>query len=148
VVDWFDAGEIIRRSEIDKENLRGINKFYAGTAGFVHRRHHAAGDALPMILRECRDRLQTAGVPKSDWPDLSDPKQLPVLSLPAWQVVMQMDLNSPTLPEKIHVHVDSSQIPQFQIESPPAGAIPTVPPGRRMSTTDAKLVDVVRSKNA
>jgi hypothetical protein len=55
--------------------------------------------------------------------------QLPILSLPAWRVVMQMDQNSPTLPEKFHIHLDSNPTPQLQIELPKADAIATVPAG-------------------
>ncbi len=84
---------------------------------------------VEMILRECRDRLQAADMPKSQWPDLSNPKQLPILSLPAWRVVMQMDQNSTPLPAKFHMHLDQSQSPLLQIDLPNADAIPTTPAG-------------------
>ncbi len=84
---------------------------------------------IAMIQRECRDRLQVAEVPKSDWPDLSDPKQLPTLSLDAWRAVMQVDLNTTTLPEKFHMRLDQNQKVQLQIDMPTADAILTTPAG-------------------
>lgn len=82
-----------------------------------------------MIQRECRDRLQVAEVPKSDWPDLSDPKQLPILSLDAWRAVMQVDLNTTTLPAKLHMQLEQSDNPRLQIDLPTADAIPITPKG-------------------
>ena len=83
---------------------------------------------IEMILRECRDRLQVAEVPKNQWPDLSDPKQLPILSLPAWQVVMQMDAHSTPLPANFRMHLDKDEN-QLQIDLPNASAIPATPAG-------------------
>jgi hypothetical protein len=81
-----------------------------------------------MIQRECRDRLQVADVPKSEWPDLSDPKRLPILSLPAWRAVMQMDQNSTPLPDKLRMHLDRDEN-LLQIDMPSADAIPTTTAG-------------------
>ena len=81
-----------------------------------------------MILRECRDRLQAADLPANQRPDLSDTNRLPILSLPAWRVVMQMDRNSTALPAQFHMHLDPSQN-LVQIELPSPDAIPATPAG-------------------
>jgi hypothetical protein len=81
-----------------------------------------------MIQRECRDRLQAADMPKTQWPDLSDPKRLPTLSLPAWQIVMQIDKSSTPLPANIRMHLDEGKN-QLQIDLPSASAIPIAPAG-------------------
>ena len=83
---------------------------------------------IGMIQRECRDRLQAAEMPKSQWPDLSDSKQMPILSLPAWQAVMQMDQHSTPLPANFRMHF-APQENQLQIDLPSASAIPNAPPG-------------------
>jgi hypothetical protein len=80
------------------------------------------------ILKSCREQLQAAHVPQNEYPDLSDPKRLPTLSLPAWRVVMQMDQNSTTLPANLHIHFDQDQN-RLQFDLPSADAIPAVPPG-------------------
>jgi len=82
-----------------------------------------------MIRRECRDRLQAAEVPKDQCPDLSDTNCLPVLSLPAWRAVMQMDQNSTPLPDKFQMHLDQGASPTLEINLPTADAIPVVPAG-------------------
>ena len=83
---------------------------------------------IEMILRTCRDELQAAEVPENERPDLSDPKRLPVLSVPAWRAVMKMDEHSTSLPAKFHMHLDERQN-LLQIDLPTADAIPTVPAG-------------------
>jgi hypothetical protein len=83
---------------------------------------------VEMILRECRDRLEAAEMPKNERPDLSDPKRLPILSLPAWRAVMQADLNSTTLPEKLRMHLDQSEN-RLEVDLPTADSIPKTPPG-------------------
>jgi parallel beta-helix repeat protein len=83
---------------------------------------------LEMIRRECRDRLRAADMPTNQWPVLSDPKQFPILSLPAWQLVMQMDSNSTPLPEKLRIHLDQQQN-LLQLELPTPDAIPATPAG-------------------
>jgi len=107
---------------------------------------------MEMIFRECRDRLQTPGVPnvpENQRPDLSDTKKLPVLSLAAWRVVMQMDQNTTLLPEKFHMHLDPTQLaqnpPELQIDMPSIDAIPTVPPG---PSDDFDLLGQPIAKNA
>jgi hypothetical protein len=81
-----------------------------------------------MIQRECRDRPRAADVPESQWPGLSESKQLPILSLPTWQIVMQMDKRSTSLPANFRMHLDKEQ-KQLQIDLPSADAIPITPPG-------------------
>ena len=54
---------------------------------------------------------------------------MPVLSLPAWRVVMQMDQKSTPLPAKFHMHLDPSQNSLLEIELPTADAIPVVRAG-------------------
>ncbi len=81
------------------------------------------------IRKACREYLKAAQVPEDQCPDLSDPKRLPKLSLPAWRVVMQMDQNSTPLPAKFHMHLDQSKTPVLQIDLPTADAIPVVPAG-------------------
>ncbi|HVT30457.1 MAG TPA: right-handed parallel beta-helix repeat-containing protein [Lacipirellulaceae bacterium] len=82
----------------------------------------------PVILKSCREQLEAAHVPSDQRPDTLDPKRLPMLSLPAWRVVMQMDQNSTILPANLHIHFDKDQ-KQFQIDLPTSNAIPTVPAG-------------------
>jgi hypothetical protein len=82
-----------------------------------------------MIHRECRDRLQVAGLPRSDWPDLSDAKQFPILSLAAWQAVMQLDEHDTALPAKFQMHLEKGDNPQLQIDLPTADALSVVPAG-------------------
>jgi hypothetical protein len=65
---------------------------------------------------------------KSQRPDPSDPKRLPILSLPAWRAVMQMDQNSTALPASFRMHLDKDEN-QLQIDLPSANAIPTTPAG-------------------
>jgi hypothetical protein len=84
---------------------------------------------IAMIQRECRDRLQVGEVPKVDWPDLSDPKQLPVLSLDAWRAVMQVDMNTTALPAKFHMQLGQGDHLRLQIDLPTRDAIPATPPG-------------------
>ena len=81
-----------------------------------------------MIQRECRDRLQAADMAKDQWPDLSDPKCLPTLSLPAWQIVMQMDKSSTPLPADFRMQLEKEQY-QLQIDLPSANTIPPTPAG-------------------
>ena len=81
-----------------------------------------------MIQRECHDRLQAADMATSQWPDLSDPKRLPTLSLPAWQIVMQIDKSSIPLPANFRMHLDKEQN-QLQIDLPTIKAISTTPAG-------------------
>jgi hypothetical protein len=81
-----------------------------------------------MIQRECRDRLQVADIPKDQWPDLSNPKQLPILSLPAWQAVMQMDQKIALLPPKFQMHLDQKSN-VLTVDLPSNDAIPTTPAG-------------------
>jgi hypothetical protein len=83
---------------------------------------------VEMILRECRDRSQAADIPKDQRPDLSDPKRLPSLSLPAWQVVMQMDPNTKPLPDKFRMHL-VQQENVLEVDLPSADCIPTTPAG-------------------
>jgi len=84
---------------------------------------------IDTILKACRERLQSSGVPKNQRPDLSDPKRLPILSLPAWPVVTQMDQNSRPLPARFHMHLGQDQNPLLEIHLPTAGAIPVAPAG-------------------
>ena len=84
---------------------------------------------VKMILRECRDRLQAAEVAKDQCPDLSDTNCLPVLSLPAWRAVMQMDQNSTPPPDKFQMQLDQGPSPALEINLPAADAIPVVPAG-------------------
>ncbi len=81
------------------------------------------------ILKSCREQLQATHLPESPCPDLSATNRLPILSLPAWRVVMQMDQNSTPLPAKFHRHLDQSQNPLLEITLPTADAIPLVPAG-------------------
>jgi hypothetical protein len=83
---------------------------------------------VEMILRECRDRLHAADVPKNQRPDLSDPKRLPTLSLPAWQAVMQMDQNSKPLPDKLHMQLAQHEN-VLEVHLPSADCIPATPAG-------------------
>ncbi len=83
---------------------------------------------VAMIQRECRDRLQAADLPRSEWPDLSDPKRFPILSLPAWQLVMQMDQHCTSLPTNFAMHLEPREN-LLRIDSPSASAIPATPPG-------------------
>ena len=83
---------------------------------------------IETILKSCREQLQAAKLPENQQPDLSDPKRLPTLSLPAWRVVMQMDQNSTTLPAKLRMHVDKGEN-RLEIDLPTSDAIPTTPPG-------------------
>ncbi len=84
---------------------------------------------VEMILRTCRDELQAADVPENQRPDLSNPKHVPVLSLPAWQVVTKMDQNSTHLAAKFHIQLDQNKNTVLKVDMPTAGAIPTVPAG-------------------
>jgi hypothetical protein len=83
---------------------------------------------VEMILRTCRDELQAADISENQRPDLSDRKRLPILSLPAWRVVMKIDEHSTPLPAKFHMHLDQSQN-LLRIDLPAADTIPTVPAG-------------------
>jgi hypothetical protein len=83
---------------------------------------------IAMIQRECRDRLTAAALPKDQWPDLSDPKRLPILSFPAWQAVMQMDEHTTTLPAHFAMHLSKDKN-QIQIDLPSASALPVTPAG-------------------
>src|SRR5205823_3564325 len=83
---------------------------------------------IDAIQRSCREQLEAARVPENQRPDLSDPKRLPMLSLPAWRVVMQMDQNSNPLPAKLGMHLDKDEN-LLQIDLPSPDAIPTVPAG-------------------
>jgi hypothetical protein len=78
------------------------------------------------ILKSCREQLQAAHVPEADRPDLSDSKRLPILPLPAWRLVMQMDQNSTTLPANFHMHFDESKN-LLQMDLPTSSAIPVTP---------------------
>jgi parallel beta-helix repeat protein len=79
---------------------------------------------MEMIFRECRDRLQAAEVPTNQRPDVSDPKRSPTLSLPAWQVVMQMDQKSKPLPEQFRMQLDACE-EVLHIDLPSVDCIPT-----------------------
>ncbi|HWB54364.1 MAG TPA: right-handed parallel beta-helix repeat-containing protein, partial [Tepidisphaeraceae bacterium] len=79
------------------------------------------------IHQFCREALKAARVPEAKWPDLSDPKKLPTLSLPVWRLVMQMDQNSTVLPSKIQMQVNQSKNLQLLIDLPTANSIPVVP---------------------
>jgi hypothetical protein len=141
-----------RLAEASSETITG-NLFYGNGAGTIFlpllspRSHdnfsdHNAIDAgssfgindnsgripVEMILRECRDRLKAADIPTNQCPDLSDPKRLPTLSLPAWQAVMQMDQNSKPLSDKFKLHLDQHEN-VLQIDLPSADSIPTTPAG-------------------
>src|SRR5207248_8696451 len=83
---------------------------------------------VEMILRTCRDELQAADLPANQRPDMTDPKRLPVLTLPAWRVVMQMDQNSKPLPDKFGMHLDQHEN-LLQIDMPTPDTIPTTPAG-------------------
>ncbi len=80
------------------------------------------------IQKYCRDQLQAAHVPENEVPDLSDLKRLPVLSLSAWRVAMQMDQNTAALPANLYIHVDRGKN-RLQVDLPSADAVPTVPAG-------------------
>jgi parallel beta-helix repeat protein len=80
------------------------------------------------ILKTCRQQLSAAHVPEKDRPDLSDAKRLPILSLQAWRLVMQMDLKSTTLPAKLHMRFDQSKN-VLQVDLPGSDPIATVPAG-------------------
>ena len=80
------------------------------------------------ILKSCREQLQAAHVPENQCPKMSDPKTVPMLSLPAWRVVTQMDQNSATLPANLHIDFDEKQN-LLHVDLPTAGAIPTTTAG-------------------
>jgi hypothetical protein len=84
---------------------------------------------IPMeeILKSCREQLEAAHLPQDQRPDLSDPKRLPILSLPAWRVVMQMDQNSTPLPARFHMRLGQGQNPPVEIDLPTADALPVAP---------------------
>jgi parallel beta-helix repeat protein len=85
---------------------------------------------VDMILRESGERLQAAEVPQDQRPDMSDPKHPPLLSLSAWQVVMQMDQNSKPLPEKFRMHLEQPEnLLRIDVPSPDALPIATAGPG-------------------
>jgi hypothetical protein len=81
------------------------------------------------ILKSCRLQLEAAHLPTNQCPDLSETNRLPILSLEAWRVVMQMDQNSTPLPDKFQMHLDQSQNPLLEVALPTADAIPVVPAG-------------------
>jgi hypothetical protein len=141
-----------RLAEASNETITG-NLFYGNRAGAIFlpllspRSHNNVSDhnafdpgstfginnnsgriPVEMILKECRDRLQAAEIPTNQRPDLSDPKRLPILSLPAWQVVMQMDQNSKPLPDKFRMHLEQHET-VLEIDLPSADSIPTTPAG-------------------
>ncbi len=84
--------------------------------------------AMDEIFKSCRQQLRAAKVPEGQQPDLSDRKRGPVLLLPAWRVVMQMDQNSSPLPAQVRMHLDPREN-TLQIDSQSASAIPTTPAG-------------------
>jgi len=85
---------------------------------------------IPMdeILKSCREQLKAAHLPEDQQPAQSDPKRLPILSLPAWRVVMQMDHNSTPLPAGFHMQLDQTKF-MLQIDLPAIDAIPVAPAG-------------------
>lgn len=84
--------------------------------------------SIDEILKSCREQLQAAHVLEDHQADQSDPKRLPILSLPAWRVVMQMDENSTPLPATVHIRLDQAKY-MLQIDLPTADAIPLLASG-------------------
>ncbi|HTI99918.1 MAG TPA: right-handed parallel beta-helix repeat-containing protein [Dongiaceae bacterium] len=80
------------------------------------------------LRKSCREQLLAAHVPANQCPNLSDTNALPVLSLPAWQAVMQLDQNSSLLPAKFQMHLSQGENPQLEMTLS-AAAIPVVPKG-------------------
>jgi hypothetical protein len=78
------------------------------------------------ILKFCQQAFDAARVPDNERPDLKNNKDLPVLSLSAWRLVMQMDQNSKPLPDKFTMHLDREK-KVLQIDLPSENAIPTAP---------------------
>jgi parallel beta-helix repeat protein len=109
-----------------RDNQSDYNAFGPGENFIISGMHGRI--PVAMIVRTCRDELQAAEVPEKQRPDLSDPKRLPVLSLPAWRAVMKMDEHSTFLPDEFLMRLDRSK-KLLQMDVPTAGAIPTVPVG-------------------
>jgi hypothetical protein len=107
-----------------RENISDYNAVEPGEHFGIN--NNSGRIPVGMIQRECRDRLLAADLPKKEWPELADPKQLPILSLPTWQAVMQMDHNSKPLPENFRMHLDAHEI-VLHIDLASAGSIPTTP---------------------
>jgi parallel beta-helix repeat protein len=85
---------------------------------------------IPMneIFKSCQLQLKAAHVPQDQQPNLSDAKKLPILSLTAWRVVMQMDQNSKTSPANLGISLDQSEH-RLTINMPASDDISIVPAG-------------------
>lgn len=84
---------------------------------------------IPMseINQFCRDALKAAEIPEKNWPYLTDANQLPILSFPAWQLIMQMEQNSTRLPANFHMHIDQNPGLLLYTGLPSDDAIPPAP---------------------
>ena len=141
-----------RQAEASNETISG-NLFYGNRDGAIslplasprshdnQSDHNAIGPGekfvinsnngrIPMdaILKAIRERLQAADVPANQRPDMSAPKRVPMLSLPAWRAAMQVDRNSTSLPAELRIHLDPRQN-LLQIELPTPDGIPLAPAG-------------------
>lgn len=85
---------------------------------------------IPMdsIWTACRERLHAASLPVKKQHGTSNQKNPPVLTLPAWRAVMQMDKNSALLPSRLRIRLDAPR-DLLKINMPTLSAIPLTPTG-------------------